>query len=98
MIVMEQWYLSYDNGALADPKLHNLRLVGEVTGHPNHEDGKHVITSRIVKIEDNKIVTRTGTRYELGECAEFYAALYPNAKSDLLASYSKEPNGSSTLY
>lgn len=43
------------------------RLAGFVTGHPEIEDGKHVITSSIIwESEDGLLVETRNTMYRLG--------------------------------
>lgn len=36
----------------------NNKMVGKVLNHPNHSSGSEVVTSRILKIEGNRVETR----------------------------------------
>lgn len=77
---LENWY---HTGALIvlAPEKGSGRLAGKVTGHPEFPDGEQIMTSTIVKItEDNKLITQSGSIYELGEPAEWYESLFPKAK------------------
>lgn len=47
------------------PELGRTYLQGTVFGHPKKEDGKVVITSRVLSVEDKTVQTRN-TTYELG--------------------------------
>src|SRR5262245_6477955 len=59
---------------------------GFVTGHPLHADGKPITTSRVVGRKDDRVVTRSGSEYELGEPEPAYESQYPNAKERFLGS------------
>ena len=61
-------------------------LQGFVTGHPSHADGKAITTSRLIGQNAGRIVTRSGSEYELGEPDPAYEAQYPNAKVRLMDS------------
>jgi hypothetical protein len=61
------------------------RLCGKVFGHPRIDDGYEIMTSPIVGLRDGKVVTQSGTAYELGAPADDYEALFPDAKRRLLA-------------
>lgn len=49
-------------------------LLGNVFGHsnPRHEDGKSVVTSRVVSVDGRKITTRSGSVYTLGKISPEY--------------------------
>ena len=61
-----------------------VRLCGEVYGHPTRLDGTTIFTSRIVAIENNLVVSKSGSRYELGKPEAEYEAAFPNAKERVL--------------
>ena len=44
-------------------------MIGTITGHPNPDVGRslHSLTSRVVGRLNGKVVTESGTMYELGE-------------------------------
>lgn len=46
------------------------RMVGVVYGHPRKRDGSEVITSPVKVTDGQVVVTRSGTRYVLGEPAK----------------------------
>lgn len=66
------------------PELWVPRLAGNVYGHPNFEDGTAVTTSRIVGKRDGKVITGSGSEYELGEVDAEYENLYPDAFNRLM--------------
>ena len=47
------------------PEFQTLHLQGVVTGHPLLADGKHIVTSRIVRSEGRRVWTKSGTEYVL---------------------------------
>ena len=70
-------------------------LHGRVYGHPRFEDGDEVTTTRVVKVEVEKlyapdgvscciaVLTASGSRYTLGEVDPGYEAAFPNARERL---------------
>ncbi|MFO1502118.1 MAG: hypothetical protein U1G07_27720 [Verrucomicrobiota bacterium] len=58
---------------------------GFVSGHPRCVDGKEVTTSLVVSRHGNKIVTKSGSEYELGKVDSFYESMFPNARDRILA-------------
>jgi hypothetical protein len=62
-----------------------LRLFGFVFGHPRHLDGKELLTSPVVRCHANRIVTRSGSEYELGSIDPAYERRYPDALNRLFA-------------
>ena len=68
------------------PELIPQCLQGNVYGHPRFRDGEFVISSRIVGIKENLILTYSGSTYELGEPDPDYEDEYPDAKSRVLNS------------
>lgn len=81
---LENWYVTNDflNPYVA-PELKPCYLIGNVYGHPRFEDGRQVITSRIMEIKDKgdhkEAVTKSGSIYELyKEDVDSYAEkIYP---------------------
>ncbi len=53
-------------------------------GHPNHDDGKEVSTSRIINVDDGLVFTKSGSVYELGSVDPDYELEYPGARKRLL--------------
>jgi signal peptidase I len=70
------------------PEQITAHLDGLVYNHPRYpfEQGKPVSTSPIVGKRGDKVVTRSGTEYELGAVLADYEAQFPNAKERLLQS------------
>lgn len=60
----------------------NHRLSGEVYDSPKHEQGKYIVTSRVVKVDSvNQLVTtKSGSVYELGAVHPNYEKAFPNAR------------------
>jgi hypothetical protein len=56
----------------AAPELGRNYLQGDVFGHPRHEDGKNVTTSRISKVKGRLVKTRSGSVYRLGRIKPEY--------------------------
>jgi hypothetical protein len=82
---LDQWcVLSRNLPALLAPEQERRCLHGRVSGHPRCCDGKEVTTSLLIGRHGNKVVTKSGSEYELGEADAAYEALYPQAKQRLL--------------
>lgn len=81
---LENWAVVVD--PYAAPEIHRAKLSGNVSNHPKHENGTHVITSRIVSA-NGRLVTTAHTEYELGQpCEEYlrwYKETYPDREIDL---------------
>jgi len=48
------------------PECRESVLEGEVFDHPTFPDGSKIVTSPIEKTEGRKVLTKTGSTYELG--------------------------------
>ena len=62
---LENWQLH--PGLYGVPRIH-----GNIFGSEKHEDGKSIRTSRVLKIEDGKVYTESGSTYELGKPAQSF--------------------------
>ena len=82
VIRIENWSIgTNDPNPYLSPEQMSLRLAGEVHGHPKIADGIFVHTTRIVGLgENDTVLTKSGSRYMLGEVDPEYEAIYPNAK------------------
>jgi len=91
VIRIEDWSIgTNDPNPYLSPEQMVLRLDGKVYGHPRFPDGDRVVTTRIVSSEeDGTVITRSGSRYVLGEVAPDYEAIYPNAKERTLEALKK---------
>lgn len=74
------------SGFLRLPENATTHLSGVVTGHPKKADGTPVTTSRVVGRDGSRIVTESGSRYELGDVDPAYEQVFLGAKNRFLAS------------
>lgn len=94
---IEGWSLIGDFDPYQAPELQSVKLLGHVYGHPNHHDGKLIMTSNVTGIVDDDIITYSGSRYVLGAIDPEYSKLYPNAKERLLATLKERTGGFTKL-
>jgi hypothetical protein len=86
-MLLENWSIVNINDNPYDPSEMIIQaLHGIVYGHYNFQDGSHITTSRIKAYKNGKIVTVSGSEYDLGEIDPEYEALYPNARDRLIKS------------
>lgn len=87
MKTLENWSVIHP-GAYSNrpPEYRSLHLQGEVSGHDRFKDGTSVITSAITGLEGELVVTRSGSRYKLGDASKRYESTYPDAKKRVLKS------------
>lgn len=83
---LEDWGVVGHDDPYTAPECRKYRLHGKVYGHPRFKDGDSVTTSSIDKTEGKLILTRSGSKYELGKVNSEYEALYPNAEERLFSS------------
>lgn len=62
-----------------------LCLVGRVYGHEAIPDGVSITSTGIVGRHDDKVCTKSGSEYTLGDVDPEYEALYPNARERLFS-------------
>ncbi len=91
MSKLENWALVSTNPYLA-PEASKLLLTGNVYNHPKFKDGESVTTSPIDRLENDFIITYSGSKYELGEIDPQYEKLFPNAKERLFNSLKRRNN------
>lgn len=94
---IEGWSLIGGFDPYQAPELQSVKLLGHVYGHPNHHDGKLIMTSNVTGIVDDDIITYSGSRYVLGAIYPEYSKLYPNAKERLLATLKERTGGFTKL-
>ena len=87
-IILNNWSVVFYDPYKA-PELQKACLHGKVIGHPRFEDGTEVTTSFIEKLDEDQIITHSGSRYKLGQTDPEYERLYPNAKERLFTSLIK---------
>ena len=90
-IVINNWAVVTKDPYLA-PELQHSHLNGNVENHPKHEKGKLIITTPIVGLIGDYIVTKSGSIYELGTIDPAYENVFPNAKERLFVSLNKIMN------
>ena len=76
---LENW--SITRGLYEAPE-QGCNLIGDVYGHPTRPDGRHVRTSKVVRVDfiTRTIETISGSIYELGEVDPNYEKMFPDAK------------------
>jgi hypothetical protein len=85
---LKNW--SYGSGEVnpyTPPELIVTRLAGNVYNYPNpnrHPDGKFITTSAVMGKRNGKVVTYSGSEYELLDVDPEYEKLFPNAKERLM--------------
>jgi hypothetical protein len=69
MIRLENWSLVQRFDPYKAPEAQPAFLQGAVYGHPNFNDGDHIVTSKIVNqdIPNGHVITYSGTKYSLGK-------------------------------
>ena len=90
MIRLENWCIVLPMDPYKAPEiLANMGafLQGHAYGHPRHEDGKLVTTSKIVgyKEEEDTFLTQSGSEYMLGKVDDAYDKAFPGAKERMIA-------------
>lgn len=68
-MILKNWSVTSDVNAFIAPELKHYYLQGNVYGNPKFEDGRNVITSRIMELNDKgdykEAITRSGSVYQL---------------------------------
>jgi hypothetical protein len=83
---LERWcVISRSSPALQPPETDRVCLHGIVSGHTRCADGKEITTSLVVSRNGSRVVTKSGSEYELGVADPAYESLFPNARQRLFA-------------
>jgi hypothetical protein len=84
---LENWSVVYGpwDGYKA-PEQITSHLYGFVYGNPKFVDGIDITTSAIRGQRDGRIVTQSGTEYELGATDPIYETKFPDARQRLFNS------------
>ena len=83
---LEHWIVVSRYGTVPQsPEEEPIHLQGIVAGHRCIPDGRQVTTSRVVACQGDKILTKTGSQYELGRIDDHYERIYPNARERLFS-------------
>lgn len=70
---LENWSLCFRGyDFYIAPERQNISLQGNVYGHPKFEDGKFVVTSRVMDLDisNGKAETYSGSKYALGQASQ----------------------------
>jgi hypothetical protein len=59
-------------------------LQGDILNHSKKGDIKNALTTEVIGKRGEKVVTKSGTEYTLGEIDPLYEQHFPNAKQRLL--------------
>lgn len=97
MARIENWAVVVDQSKhrYQAPEQWRYFLTGKVFDHPRFTDGETVTTTSITGKREGKVVTLSGSEYELGTPAPDYEKFFPNAKDRCLASLNElaKPSG-----
>lgn len=74
-IQLENWFVAVDTPT---------SLCGDATGHPKKPEPHFITTSRVVGRIGDVILTKSGSRYKLGNPKADYEETFPNARQRLL--------------
>lgn len=61
-------------------------LHGNVYGHEEIQDGQTIISSIVIGVKNGKVITKSGSEYELDDVDPNYENIFPNAKERVLQS------------
>ena len=86
---LEQWALTCDNDPYKAPEAQRTLITGRVYGHPRFVDGSMVSTSPPVSLEGEILITKSGSKYKLGDMNAEYEAQYPNARERFFTTLKK---------
>lgn len=89
---LENWsFTAKGNDGFKAPEQLIPCLQGNVFGHsnPKNHDGKFIATSRLMGKRNGRVVTQTGSEYELGEVDPNYEKAFPNARERLFTQLKK---------
>lgn len=75
---LENWsVVGFAEDPYKAPEQMLISLMGEIYGHPCHEDGTNVVTSIIMHTDGREVITRN-TKYVLGKAHDGYKEWYNN--------------------
>ena len=87
---LENWSIISNGDPYKAPELQTQCLYGEVFDHSRFQDGEKITTSYIVGIDEEVVLTYSGSRYELGKVDSHYEEVYPNAKGRIITHLQKQ--------
>lgn len=71
-IRIERWACKSVDPFRAPEVGYNMRLCGDVYGHPRYPDGDRVSTGAVVRVDGHTVETSSGSIYVLGEADPRY--------------------------
>lgn len=86
MPTLNNWSVTKEQDPYIAPECRRSILQGVVFEHPAFEDGSRIWTSPITRLEEDFVVTASGTRYMLGTVDPAYEAEFPGARERLFNS------------
>lgn len=86
---LNNWSVIFRGSPYDPPEACTPVLAGKVSGHPNPRfyDGKEIETSAIMGLSGTKVLTVSGSVYELLEVDPQYEEKFPRALERLLKTY-----------
>ena len=88
MTILENWSIVFFSREAKELK--RARLRGNIYNDPRFENGKIIVSSEILRLEGEEIITYSNSKYKLGEVDPKYEKLFPNAKKRLFNAFKKE--------
>lgn len=86
MARIEEWdVVTVQDSPYRAPEESAQFLAGKIFDDERFEDGDPIVTTSIQGQRDGKVVTKSGSLYELGTPNPLYEKLYPNARERLFA-------------
>jgi hypothetical protein len=82
---LESWSIVGDNDPYTAPELRAMHLQGLVYDHSGFDDGHTIVTSPILGKANGRVVTKSGSAYELGAVDAVYECQFPSARERLLS-------------
>lgn len=79
-IKLENWSVITAADPYMAPEMMSLHLQGNVFNDSRREDNTNVVTSKVIGQRNGRVVTNSGSEYELGGVDPNYELLFPNAK------------------
>ena len=84
LVTLNDWCIASTWSPYTAPELMYPKLYGNCEGHPRHTDGTFIVTSDIVSVDGEQLLSKSGTKYVLGNPAADYEEMFPNAKQRLI--------------
>jgi hypothetical protein len=86
MPTLNNWSVAKEQDPYLAPECRRSILQGQVTDHPDFDDGSRIWTSPIIKLHGEQILTASGSLYTLGTIDPAYEEAFPGARERLFTS------------